>query len=68
MKSLKNNLPLGEASRVRVPNRKAILTRLPLRSGNWRSLRSLAMAEQPKPCKRQVDYGKSQQLWHGWGW
>jgi hypothetical protein len=55
MKIMKLKIHFGEENRFDVPNRQIIRTWTQLLFGTRNSLRSLAMAERPKPCKPRHD-------------
>ena len=52
---MKYKMQLEKETRVEAPDRKAILARVQLLSGNWRLLQLLAVAEPVKHCHRHVD-------------
>ena len=55
VKIMKHKIQFEKETRVAAPEQKAILVKIQLLSGNWQSLRSLALAEPVKPCHRHVD-------------
>jgi hypothetical protein len=52
---MKHKMQFEKESRVETPDRKAILARVQLMSGNWRLLRLLALAQPVRPCHRHFD-------------
>jgi hypothetical protein len=52
---MKRKIYAGKEPPLEAPDRKAMLLRAQLLSGNWALLRLLALAEPPKPCRRHVD-------------
>jgi hypothetical protein len=52
---MKHKMQFEKETRVEAPDRKAIVARVQLLSRNWRLLRSLALAQPVKPCRRHVD-------------
>jgi len=55
MKTMRQTFPPGKKFHVAAPDRKAILAQVELRSGDWKLLRLLALAEPVMPCHHHVD-------------